>query len=381
MRKIIPLSFVFILLTSGCLSVSPEALIASSPIVQDFLADYPNADIKATYYSAAETAGILDEIRADCEKDTVTAKDFYKVTITDTDSGLSLTAWVDWNNQIIECAAKKGTSGDKLESYDKETMEGKKNYEYVYKCYEGHVYKFDKEGNKLDKYQYCENGCADGKCIGEGSGEYAKKCYEGHVYKFDLNGKNLGKVEYCSYGCEEGECIEKVIGECNETDGGWNIYEKGVCEVGDQKLEDHCNDDGSLTEKYCEGKEIKWKSTECPAGYVCKDAACVAAEAEEICESHTYTVCHDGHVYWVDSCGNVQEKKEYCENGCEEGECKASVIPEAELVCCESYGFGAEMVKCCEIYNLTAPEDCAVDVDFVGGGKNIVDDSYCENLT
>ena len=125
MRKLIPFAFIFVLLSSGCISVSPEAIIASSPIVQQFLAEYPNAEIKATFYSEAEAAQILDEIKADCDKETVIAKDFYKVTITDPDSGLSITAWVDWERQLIECAAKKGSSGEKIKSYDENEVKEK----------------------------------------------------------------------------------------------------------------------------------------------------------------------------------------------------------------------------------------------------------------
>jgi hypothetical protein len=46
-------------------------------------------------------------------------------------------------------------------------------------------------------------------------------------------------------------------------------------------------------------------------------------------------------------------------------------------ICCESYGYGSEMVKCCESYELTTPEECVYPADYVGGGKQIVADSYC----
>jgi hypothetical protein len=41
------------------------------------------------------------------------------------------------------------------------------------------------------------------------------------------------------------------------------------------------------------------------------------------CLTHSLTKCFKGHVYWYDSCGEVEEKKEYCKNGCEDGLCKA----------------------------------------------------------
>lgn len=52
--------------------------------------------------------------------------------------------------------------------------------------------------------------------------------------------------------------------------------------------------------------------------------------------------------------------------------------PEAsELVCCESYGFGAMMAKCCETYAWTKPTECSVPEGFTGGGKQVVDDGKC----
>jgi hypothetical protein len=51
------------------------------------------------------------------------------------------------------------------------------------------------------------------------------------------------------------------------------------------------------------------------------------------------------------------------------------------LVCCESFGYGSMMAKCCESYEWTAPDACAVSADHVGGGKQVVDASLCASLT
>jgi len=48
-----------------------------------------------------------------------------------------------------------------------------------------------------------------------------------------------------------------------------------------------------------------------------------------------------------------------------------------DMVCCESYGFGAMMVKCCEEYSWISREECATPEGFVGGGREIVEDSLC----
>ncbi len=49
----------------------------------------------------------------------------------------------------------------------------------------------------------------------------------------------------------------------------------------------------------------------------------------------------------------------------------------AGQVCCESFGYGSMMVKCCESYAWTAPAECVVAPDMAGGGMEIVDDAKC----
>jgi len=50
---------------------------------------------------------------------------------------------------------------------------------------------------------------------------------------------------------------------------------------------------------------------------------------------------------------------------------------EPAQVCCESFGYGAQMVKCCESYAWTAPDACVVPEGLVGGGKAVVADDLC----
>ncbi|MFA5076289.1 MAG: hypothetical protein WC480_02630 [Patescibacteria group bacterium] len=47
-------------------------------------------------------------------------------------------------------------------------------------------------------------------------------------------------------------------------------------------------------------------------------------------------------------------------------------------VCCHSYGFGSQMVRCCDKYEMMDASQCTVPQDFVGGGKEIVADSFCQ---
>lgn len=50
-------------------------------------------------------------------------------------------------------------------------------------------------------------------------------------------------------------------------------------------------------------------------------------------------------------------------------------------VCCHSFGFGSEMKRCCDKYEWTAADECKVPEGMVGGGKELVDNSYCVSAT
>ncbi len=39
------------------------------------------------------------------------------------------------------------------------------------------------------------------------------------------------------------------------------------------------------------------------------------------CEHHAKTACHGNYIYWFDSCNNLEDEKEYCEDGCKGGNC------------------------------------------------------------
>ena len=49
-----------------------------------------------------------------------------------------------------------------------------------------------------------------------------------------------------------------------------------------------------------------------------------------------------------------------------------------KMVCCESFGYGTKMKKCCESYQMMPPENCQVEEGTAGGGMQIVDNSFCK---
>jgi len=50
-------------------------------------------------------------------------------------------------------------------------------------------------------------------------------------------------------------------------------------------------------------------------------------------------------------------------------------------VCCHSFGFGSEMKRCCDRYEWATADGCKVPEGMIGGGKEIVDNSYCVYTT
>lgn len=150
-----------------------------------------------------------------------------------------------------------------------------------------------------------------------------------------------------------GKC--QVAGGCSDSDSGKDVLAKGTVVVGNGSFADSCSGNASVTEYYCDGGEAANQSIACPAGYSCREGACVAGAAAPppgpACTdsdngtdfSVAGTVSVDGSVY-NDVCTDLKLVKEYyCENGgmkntihmcdpgmrCEDGKC---VVPEQRCV-------------------------------------------------
>jgi len=163
MRYFFHFLIIIILIISGCLSSSPESLAIGNPLVKQFVAEYPNAKLIATHFTAEQTNQILENISNACGNPYITAKEFYRITIDDPDSGLKVVAWVDWEKKEIECTVMYGIGGNKTISKRGEPIQRCKSHAEA-RCYGEHVYWFDSCGHKEEKKQYCEYGCELGFC-------------------------------------------------------------------------------------------------------------------------------------------------------------------------------------------------------------------------
>ncbi|MBU0530391.1 MAG: hypothetical protein KKC05_01845 [Nanoarchaeota archaeon] len=418
---------------SGCTTLNPEDLAFANPLVKQFMDDYPNAEIHITHFTAEQSEQILENISAQCGNPFITTKDYYRVTIDDPDSGLEVVAWIDWEKQEIECAVKYGTEEEKTISKPGEPIKECKAH-HEYKCHGNHLYWYDSCGNKEEKKEACKHGCENATCQGKDSCEanaefkchgghvfwydscgnlgYKKqacengcengactqaqnqtnctvqheyKCYENHVYWYDSCGKKGDKKEYCNNGCEEGACIEANETEnCTDSDGGKNYLEKGNATKGTSSLSDHCNGDGTLTEKYCEGNEIEAETVSCDEGYECDDGACVQVQNETNCTAHFKYECRDGDLYWLDSCGAKEDMKEDCGYGCESGAClESNCTEEGQLMvvypgyeCCE----GLVAISSINVTVNGTCEDPLLGVSICSNCGDAVCDATWENL-
>lgn len=319
-HKLLPILFVpLIILVSGCISgLDAESLAKASPIVQDFLEDHPNAEIIATHFTANQSSQILEEIREECANPMLEAKEYYRIRFTDPDTGLLAVVWIDWVERSVECAYKEGGSLP-------EQIEDCKPRAHA-RCYGQHVYWFDSCGYKQEKREFCPDGCREGRCINK------KTCEEmdGHcVYPTTTSSSATGlitgkptAIAGCtkSYKCPNGVLVRHCE-EVKKFDDKGNFIGVGcVCK---DHPEYQCPDEapgGTI-------KPVVISTNMCEDGFHrtdnwCPDNGVCCAPGEVQCRSRAEQRCYEGHVYWYNSCGHKQEKKEYCSHGCELGFCK-----------------------------------------------------------
>ena len=272
--------------SSGCVNMDPSAFATTIPMVQDFLDDYPNAQVKIVHYSAAESEAILDQIMEDCGKLSVEPKEYYFVNITDPSTGLIVRAWVDWETQLVECVYKEGSTVDPSNCTSLHEVE----------CFGDHLYWFDSCGNKEDKKEYCPLGCSNGRCV---TGDIC-----------DADRSYMDKPRCV---CPDGYEMIVLYPRCADSvTGAITGMPFAVTETVAEK---------ALTTESGEVKISSDFTTE--FGERCPDTKPVyKCVKRQQCKSHAQMKCYKGHVYWFDSCGHVQEKKEYCSADCEQGFCK-----------------------------------------------------------
>ncbi len=75
----------------------------------------------------------------------------------------------------------------------------------------------------------------------------------------------------------------QIQGSCTDSDGGYNIYKKGVVVLDKKQAStETCRSDNSVFEQFCNQYnnyyEVGSKIVVCPTNHVCKDGACVSSQ-------------------------------------------------------------------------------------------------------
>jgi len=74
--------------------------------VKDFLGDYPNAEIKTSFYDSDSIKAVLPEFKDDCPTLGKGNQSYSKVTVRDPDTNRGLIVWVDEQNKVV-CSVSK----------------------------------------------------------------------------------------------------------------------------------------------------------------------------------------------------------------------------------------------------------------------------------
>jgi hypothetical protein len=354
MRKLVFLLPVLIVLVSGCVNISPEDLARASPVVRQFLEEHPNAKIVATHFTQSQAESMLDVIKQDCDNPYLEPKEFYRFTVEDNETGFKAVVWIDWENQIVECAYKEGYLG-KREYGDKEVDPNRCVSRHIRKCYDKNAYWFDSCGNKQEKAELCNYGCAEGRCVqSECRSNAQAKCYGRHVYWFDSCGHVQEKKEYCEYGCERGFCKERPAEKSCQEAGGYCTYPTYGCPE-DAKV---CPDGTVVTRV---GPDCEFKS--CPVTANCA-MVCPDGSAVECKTVNNYCVCDSCPTASTDTVtGMVYDTGETPVSSGGGGGGSSAIIPTTSTSYCDEYYVcpNGEKVRHCEMVKTEIPGTCVVD--------------------
>ena len=254
---------------------------------------------------------------------------------------------------------------------------------------------------------------------------------------FDLDGdvdgddltvfsRNFGNTDNLCFGneeCIDGYYCRKDVGNCHEDAAGKCVLKPQscadvwdpVCGCDNNTYANACeasvagvnvNHEGECEPAYCFGDEMCGPDEYC-LFHPCEIETGICETKPTICPNLWDPVCGcDGKTYGnacaaAASGASVDYKgecsNECCVDLCGDGICNDAVClscgcpcPESttncpqdcfpdRVVCCESFGYGAFMEKCWQTYQWTTADECMESADVVGGGAEIVDDSFCQS--
>lgn len=203
-KYIIGILLIFVIVISACTSLDPLALVKANSQVQQFLKDYPNADLLMTRLSAENIADENVVVKEVCGIE-LEEKPHYKVKIMDPDSELEIYAYIDIETEDMVCLRKIGKEVvEKIEQereYEKEyEREYEKEHEESYEC------------NSPDDCKGMNHDMCEGywKCLDHKCRWICKEIVEEYECKqaSDCEGKTHDACEGQWY-CKNYECVWK----------------------------------------------------------------------------------------------------------------------------------------------------------------------------
>ncbi|MEM4272332.1 MAG: Kazal-type serine protease inhibitor family protein, partial [Candidatus Bilamarchaeaceae archaeon] len=118
--------------------------------------------------------------------------------------------------------------------------------------------------------------------IKKGSESFSDSCNGTSVLEYYCsNNQILSKVIACPSGksCEDGAC---VVSLCTDSDGGFNLYEKGSARgTSGITYVDVCSGGNGITEYYCSDGNVFHTTADCGNYYVCSNGACISATCRD----------------------------------------------------------------------------------------------------
>jgi len=109
MKKLLILLLIAAILpVSGCISgMGPEDIAKMSGEVKNFLDQYPDAKMTASYLKSDYVNSTIDQIREECGEQ-MEVTNYWRVDIRDPTTGMNITTWIDEGSRQVVCVVKKG---------------------------------------------------------------------------------------------------------------------------------------------------------------------------------------------------------------------------------------------------------------------------------
>ena len=110
---------------SGCTLFGENAIestVKSLPQVQEFMSQFPNAELGVTKWTEEEVEMVADEISEDCRKPII-PRELYKATVDSEEETIEV--WVDAENQRPVCVRRKGKGERRVEKITRQQAQEK----------------------------------------------------------------------------------------------------------------------------------------------------------------------------------------------------------------------------------------------------------------